>query len=98
VKRKVTVSNILILLSILILWGVFTFNCYSKAGHTGKLPSDANDTAICAVGDKRCAACERCAILFSIAAVLGASGYIFANRTQDRVIFKMPKVKFVVSK
>lgn len=93
VKQKITISNLLIIFSITLMWFAFTYNCYNKTAHTQRITNNSSSEALICDLEKSCEACNRCAILFSVAAIIGSTGYVVMNGRRDRVLFKLPKIK-----
>lgn len=95
IRQHVKISNVLIFTSVLLLWGIFTFNCYNETSHTKDVENEihSSDTATCIAGEEKCEACTRCAVLYSLSASIGATGYVIANKKTDKTLIKIPKIR-----
>lgn len=92
IQKKTTLSSVLMFLSIFILWIIFIFNCYKET-----LPINSSNQKVlakevvsCGLQEEPCEICKRCATLFSIAAILGGSGYLLS---QSNIRSKFPKIR-----
>ncbi len=83
-ERRINLANILMFVSIIVLWGAFTFNCYNEARHKQAIESINKTFQLnqysCGAENQECSQCKRCATLFSIAAILGATGYVISKK------------------
>lgn len=87
-----TVARLIMFVAVLILWAVFSFNCYNEVGHTSDFDAMKYTDEVVACGvEKECEVCKRCAILFSIAALVGSSGYVLSTTRYDKKI-RLPRI------
>jgi cytochrome c biogenesis protein CcdA len=90
VKRRFNLANFLMFLAVLILWFVFSFHCYTSAVNEvrdfefqyqyGKSVA----TSQCSGEPENCPLCQRCALLFGLAALVGSGGFVISERSSKR--------------
>ncbi len=87
VKKRFNLANLLMFLATVILWFVFSFHCYTSAVNEVRDfefkggQSVSAVTSQCSGEPEECPLCQRCAILFGLAALLGSAGFVISERS-----------------
>lgn len=99
VQKQIRKSSILILIGFVILWISVVFNCYSSILENPITGNYMNEVVSCQqYADEPCEICNRCATLFSIAALFGASGYIMSQGGWDKIKKNLKRIKIKTGK
>lgn len=93
-EKSLSISRILMLLSVGVVWLIFTFSCYDKDSH---LQGDASDIgSYQCTQEENCEKCNECATRFSAAAAIGGFGFVLAV-AEEKHLIRLPRIKIKIS-